>query len=115
MKSPAFILTFQGEIISKHLLEPLAGSKTTKIDEVQEQDDLLNHANDIYSHYSSDEQKLNCFDFYVIQKLIIFDEPTSDLDPAGPEEVRDLIPQLAHESGGLSLQSPTSRGRACLR
>jgi ABC-2 type transport system ATP-binding protein len=38
-------------------------------------------------------------------ELIILDEPTSGLDPAGTKEVRDLIPQLAHESRAVFLCS----------
>ena len=38
-------------------------------------------------------------------ELIILDEPTNGLDPAGMKEIRDLIPQLAHESRGVMLCS----------
>ena len=38
-------------------------------------------------------------------ELIILDEPTSGLDPAGTKEVRDLIPQLAHEHRAVFLCS----------
>ena len=38
-------------------------------------------------------------------ELIILDEPTNGLDPAGTKEVRDLIPQLAHESRAVLLCS----------
>jgi len=38
-------------------------------------------------------------------ELIILDEPTSGLDPAGTKEVRDLIPELAHESRAVFLCS----------
>jgi len=38
-------------------------------------------------------------------ELIILDEPTNGLDPAGTKEIRDLIPQLAHESRAVLLCS----------
>jgi hypothetical protein len=38
-------------------------------------------------------------------ELIILDEPTNGLDPAGKKEVRDLIPQLSHESRAVLLCS----------
>ena len=38
-------------------------------------------------------------------ELIILDEPTNGLDPAGTKEIRDLIPRLAHESRAVFLCS----------
>ena len=38
-------------------------------------------------------------------ELIILDEPTNGLDPAGTKEIRDLIPRLAHESRAILLCS----------
>jgi ABC-2 type transport system ATP-binding protein len=38
-------------------------------------------------------------------ELIILDEPTNGLDPAGTKEVRDLIPQLAQEERTVFLCS----------
>jgi ABC-2 type transport system ATP-binding protein len=38
-------------------------------------------------------------------ELIILDEPTNGLDPAGTKEIRDLIPCLAHESRAILLCS----------
>ena len=37
--------------------------------------------------------------------LVILDEPTNGLDPAGQREMRDLIPQLAHEGRSVLLAS----------
>ncbi len=37
--------------------------------------------------------------------LVILDEPTNGLDPAGQREVRDLIPQLAREGRSVLLAS----------
>jgi ABC-2 type transport system ATP-binding protein len=38
-------------------------------------------------------------------ELIILDEPTNGLDPAGTREIRDLIPRLAHERRAILLCS----------
>jgi ABC-2 type transport system ATP-binding protein len=38
-------------------------------------------------------------------ELIILDEPTNGLDPAGTKEIRDLIPQLAEENRAVLLCS----------
>jgi ABC-2 type transport system ATP-binding protein len=38
-------------------------------------------------------------------ELIILDEPTNGLDPAGTKEIRDLIPKLAEESRAVLLCS----------
>ena len=37
--------------------------------------------------------------------LVILDEPTNGLDPAGQREIRSLIPQLAREGRGVLLAS----------
>ena len=37
--------------------------------------------------------------------LVILDEPTNGLDPAGQAEIRELIPRLAHEGRGVLLAS----------
>ena len=67
----------------------------------------MNRANDIYSHYSLGmKQRLGIASTLLRDpELIILDEPTSGLDPAGTKEVRDLIPQLAHESRAVFLCS----------
>jgi len=37
--------------------------------------------------------------------LVILDEPTNGLDPAGQREIRSLVPQLAHEGRSVLLAS----------
>lgn len=37
--------------------------------------------------------------------LVILDEPTNGLDPAGQQEIRELIPHLAHEGRAILLAS----------
>ncbi len=91
----------------RHLPERLGVSKKTKIDEVLERVNLLERGGDKYSHYSLGmKQRLGIASTLLRDpELIILDEPTSGLDPAGTKEVRDLIPQLAHENHAVFLCS----------
>ena len=68
---------------------------------------LRDRANDKYGHYSMGmKQRLGIASTLLRDPdLIILDEPTNGLDPAGTKEVRDLIPRLAHESRAVFLCS----------
>ena len=79
----------------------------TKITEVLERVNLLDRAGDRYDRYSMGmKQRLGIASTLLRDpELIILDEPTSGLDPAGTKEVRDLIPQLAHENRAVFLCS----------
>ena len=85
----------------------IGGVPKTKIDEVLKRVNLFDRAGDQYGHYSMGmKQRLGIASTLLRDpELIILDEPTSGLDPAGTKEVRDLIPELAHESRAVFLCS----------
>ena len=79
----------------------------SKITEVLERVSLLGRAKDRYDHYSMGmKQRLGIASTLLRDpELIILDEPTNGLDPAGTKEIRDLIPKLAHENRAILLCS----------
>jgi ABC-2 type transport system ATP-binding protein len=74
---------------------------------VLERVNLKDRAGDKYNHYSTGmKQRLGIASTLLRDpELIILDEPTNGLDPAGTKEIRDLIPRLAHESRAVFLCS----------
>ncbi|GHO43922.1 ABC transporter ATP-binding protein [Ktedonospora formicarum] len=79
----------------------LANNRMThaRIDEVLEQVGLAERANDSYRKYSLGmKQRLGIAAALLSQpELIILDEPTNGLDPAGVVEIRKFIGQLAQQ------------------
>ncbi len=107
IEEPAFYPYLSGRDNLEVLARSIGGIKKTKIDEVLERVNLLERGGDKYSHYSLGmKQRLGIASTLLRDpELIILDEPTSGLDPAGTKEVRDLIPQLAHENHAVFLCS----------
>jgi ABC-2 type transport system ATP-binding protein len=107
IEEPAFYPYLSGRDNLEVLARAIGGIKKTKIDEVLERVNLLERRGDKYSHYSLGmKQRLGIASTLLRDpELIILDEPTSGLDPAGMKEVRDLIPQLAHENSAVFLCS----------
>ena len=79
----------------------------TKIKEVLERVNLFDRSKDRYQTYSMGmKQRLGIAAALLRDpELIILDEPTNGLDPAGTKEIRDLIPELAHENRAVFLCS----------
>jgi len=107
IEEPAFYPYLSGRDNLEVLARAIGGIKKTKVDDVLERVNLLDRGRDRYSHYSLGmKQRLGIASTLLRDpELIILDEPTSGLDPAGTKEVRDLIPQLAHESRAVFLCS----------
>lgn len=107
IQEPAFYPYLSGWDNLEALGRAIGGIPRGKIPEVLERVNLLDRARDRYSHYSLGmKQRLGIASTLLRDpELIILDEPTSGLDPAGTKEVRDLIPQLAHESRAVFLCS----------
>lgn len=107
IEEPAFYPYLSGRDNLEVLARSIGGIKKTKIDEVLERVNLLERGGDKYSRYSLGmKQRLGIASTLLRDpELIILDEPTSGLDPAGTKEVRDLIPQLAHENHAVFLCS----------
>jgi ABC-2 type transport system ATP-binding protein len=107
IEEPSFYPYLSGRDNLEALARAIGGIKKTKVDDVLERVNLLDRGRDRYSHYSLGmKQRLGIASTLLRDpELIILDEPTSGLDPAGTKEVRDLIPQLAHESRAIFLCS----------
>lgn len=107
IEEPAFYPYLSGWDNLEALARSIGGISKTKISEVLERVNLLDRSRDRYSHYSMGmKQRLGIASTLLRDpELIILDEPASGLDPAGTKEIRDLIPQLAHESRAVFLCS----------
>jgi ABC-2 type transport system ATP-binding protein len=107
IEEPAFYPYLSGADNLKALARAIGGIPKAKITEVLERVNLLERSGDRYDHYSMGmKQRLGIASTLLRDpELIILDEPTSGLDPAGTKEVRDLIPQLAHEQRAVFLCS----------
>ncbi len=77
------------------------GVPNKRIDEVVEIVGMQNRIKDKFKTYSLGmKQRLGIAQALLHNpKIMILDEPTNGLDPAGIKEVRDLLKQLAHEQG----------------
>jgi ABC-2 type transport system ATP-binding protein len=107
IEEPAFYPYLSGWDNLEVLAKSIGGIPRTKITEVLERVNLLERAKDQYGHYSMGmKQRLGIASTLLRDpELIILDEPTNGLDPAGTKEIRDLIPKLAHESRAIMLCS----------
>jgi len=107
IEEPAFYPYLSGWDNLETLAISIGGITKNKISEVLERVNLLERSGDRYSHYSMGmKQRLGIASTLLRDpEFIILDEPTNGLDPAGTKEVRDLIPQLAHESRAVFLCS----------
>jgi ABC-2 type transport system ATP-binding protein len=107
IEEPAFYPYLSGCENLETFARAIGGISRSKINEVLERVNLRDRSQDKYSHYSMGmKQRLGIASTLLRDpELIILDEPTNGLDPAGTKEVRDLIPQLAHESRTVFLCS----------
>ena len=107
IEEPAFYPYLSGWDNLQVLAKSIGDIPKSKTAEVLERVGLLERAKDQYGHYSMGmKQRLGIASTLLREpELIILDEPTNGLDPAGTKEIRDLIPQLAHESRAILLCS----------
>jgi len=107
IEEPAFYPYLSGWDNLEALGRAIGGIQRSKITEVLERVNLLNRAKDRYGTYSMGMKQRLGIAFTLLRnpELILLDEPTNGLDPAGTKEVRDLIPQLAHERCAVLLCS----------
>ena len=107
IEEPAFYPYLSGWDNLAVLAKSIGDIPNSKITEVLERVTLLDRAKDQYGHYSMGmKQRLGIASTLLRDpELIILDEPTNGLDPAGTKEIRDLIPKLAHESRAVLLCS----------
>jgi ABC-2 type transport system ATP-binding protein len=99
IETPAFYPYLSGHDNLKALAIMLGDIPGARIDEMLELVGLRDRAHDKYKAYSLGmKQRLGIASTLLRDPdLIILDEPTNGLDPAGTAEVRELIPRLARE------------------
>jgi ABC-2 type transport system ATP-binding protein len=99
IETPAFYPYLSGYDNLKALAIMLGDIPGARIDEMLELVGLRDRARDKYKTYSLGmKQRLGIASTLLRDPdLIILDEPTNGLDPAGTAEVRDLIPRLARQ------------------
>jgi len=107
IESPAFYPYLSGWDNLEALAMSIGGIPKDKFTEVLKRVNLLDRAKDKYGNYSMGmKQRLGIASTLLRDpEFIILDEPTNGLDPAGMKEIRDLIPQLAHENRAVLLCS----------
>jgi ABC-2 type transport system ATP-binding protein len=107
IETPAFYPYLSGYSNLKSLAITLGGITNARIDEMLELVGLRDRGRDPYKTYSLGmKQRLGIASTLLRDpELIILDEPTNGLDPAGTREVRELIPRLAREGHAIFLCS----------
>jgi ABC-2 type transport system ATP-binding protein len=107
IESPAFYPYLSGYDNLKVIAMTLGDIPKSRIDEMLELVGLRDRGRDPYKTYSLGmKQRLGIASTLLRDPaLIILDEPTNGLDPAGTREVRELIPQLARQGHTVFLCS----------
>ncbi|MGW7686183.1 ATP-binding cassette domain-containing protein [Kribbella sp. NPDC054772] len=106
IESPAFYPYLSG-LDNLRLLAEYAGVSRQRIDEVLELVDLTDRARDRFSTYSLGmKQRLGVAAALLKDpELVILDEPTNGLDPAGMRDMRRLIRELGTDGRTVLLSS----------
>ncbi len=107
IETPAFYPYLSGYDNLRALAITLGDIPKGRIEEMLELVGLRERGRDAYKTYSLGmKQRLGIASTLLRDPdLIILDEPTNGLDPAGTREVRELIPRLAREGHGVFLCS----------
>ena len=106
VESPQFFPAFSGRR-NLLLLARIAGVSKQRVDEVLDAVGLLTRGGDRYKSYSLGMKQRLAIAATLLKEpqLMILDEPTNGLDPAGIREVRDTLRQLASQGTTVLLSS----------
>jgi ABC-2 type transport system ATP-binding protein len=107
IEAPAFYPYLSGRDNLRALALAAGGVPTRRIDELLELVGLQERGHSPYKTYSLGmKQRLGIASTLLTDPdLVILDEPTNGLDPAGQREIRALIPRLASEGRAVLLAS----------
>src|SRR5438105_1372164 len=107
IETPAFYPYLSGYDNLRQLSITLGDIPKARIAEMLDLVGLTDRARDAYKNYSLGmKQRIGIASTLLRNPdLIILDEPTNGLDPAGTREVRELIPRLAREGHAVFLCS----------
>ena len=107
IEAPAFYPYMSGRDNLRTLALAAGGVPADRIDNLLEYVGLAERQKSPYRTYSMGmKQRLGIASTLLADPaLVILDEPTNGLDPAGQREIRSLIPQLAHEGRSVVLAS----------
>lgn len=107
VEEPAFYPYLSGRDNLRALALAFGGAADGEIDSLLEMVGLSASAGRRYRTYSTGmKQRLGIASTMLGDpELIILDEPTNGLDPAGQREIRELIPRLAHEGRSVMMAS----------
>ena len=106
VESPKFFGPFSGRL-NLQLAADAIGVERTSVDQVLDEVGLTQRANDKYATYSLGmKQRLAVASTLLKQpELLIFDEPTNGLDPAGIHEVRETMRSLGRQGRTVLVSS----------
>ena len=106
VESPKFFPAFTGRK-NLDLLARGIGAPRTRVDEVLEATGLRDRAKDRYKGYSLGMKQRLAIAATLLKSpdLLIFDEPTNGLDPAGIHEIRQTMRRLAAEGRTVLVSS----------
>ncbi|MEE8550157.1 MAG: ABC transporter ATP-binding protein [Gemmatimonadota bacterium] len=107
IEAPAFYPYMSGRDNLRALALAGGGVPPDRIEDLLEYVGLADRPKSPYRTYSMGmKQRLGIASTLLADPaLVILDEPTNGLDPAGQREIRSLIPQLAHEGRSVLLAS----------
>jgi ABC-2 type transport system ATP-binding protein len=106
VETPLFFPGFSGRL-NLQLLAETAGVARARVEECLELVDLTDRADDRFKGYSLGmKQRLGIAAALLKSpRLLILDEPSNGLDPAGIRDVRELIRRLGHDGTTVLLSS----------
>ncbi len=107
VENPDMYKQFSGRMNLDMYARAHGGISETRIKEIIQMVSLENRINDKVKKYSLGmKQRLGLAQALIHKpKLLILDEPTNGLDPAGIKELRDILKKFAHEENAAVLVS----------